>query len=137
QPEHFSNLFRMLWRELGGTLARGIVSGQVPPDAKPVAWHDSRSLADQIRTVNKLSNNVMARHVFLTLAAETSGPGATTTQGAQAVLGLLQSQGVDTSGWVLVNGSGLSREGRLTASGLGGMLDVAWHSELMPEFISS
>nr|WP_243650867.1 D-alanyl-D-alanine carboxypeptidase/D-alanyl-D-alanine-endopeptidase [Paracandidimonas soli] len=137
QPEHFSNLFRMLWRELGGTLARGIVAGKVPPEAKPVAWHDSRPLADQIRIVNKQSNNVMARHLLLTLAAETSGPGATVPAGERAVLQLLQGQGVDTSGWVIGNGSGLSREGRLTASGLGGMLDAAWHSSLMPEFISS
>ena len=137
QPEHFSNLFRMLWRELGGTLARGITTGQVPSDAKPVAWHDSRPLADQIRIVNKQSNNVMARHLLLTLAAETSGPGATVASGERVVLQQLQSQGVDTSGWVIGNGSGLSREGRLTATGLAGMLSTAWHSNLMPEYVSS
>src|SRR5690606_38350617 len=30
-----------------------------------------------------------------------------------------------------------SRDGRLTADGLARMLDVAWHSPLMPEFVSS
>jgi D-alanyl-D-alanine carboxypeptidase/D-alanyl-D-alanine-endopeptidase (penicillin-binding protein 4) len=38
---------------------------------------------------------------------------------------------------VLENGSGLSREERLTAEGLAGMLDAAWRSPLMPEFVSS
>src|SRR5690606_7807574 len=46
-------------------------------------------------------------------------------------------QGWDVGGGGLENGSGLSGEGRLTAGGLAGMLDVAWRSPLMPEFISS
>lgn len=137
QQAHFSSLFQMLWRELGGTLARGVREGAVPADAKPVVWHDSRTLADNIRVVNKQSNNVMARHMLLTLAAETSGPGATVPAGERAALEELRRQNVDTRGWVIGNGSGLSREGRLTAGGLGGMLQSAWHSPLMPEFISS
>src|SRR5690606_26248141 len=47
------------------------------------------------------------------------------------------SQQVDTRGWVIDNGSGLSRTGRLTAIGLASMLDAAWRSPLMPEFVSS
>lgn len=137
QQAHFSSLFQMLWRELGGTLARGVREGKVPADAKPVVWHDSRTLADNIRVINKQSNNVMARHMLLTLAAETSGAGATVPAGERAALEELRRQNVDTRGWVIGNGSGLSREGRVTASGLGGMLQSAWHSPLMPEFISS
>src|SRR5690606_16299099 len=57
--------------------------------------------------------------------------------GERAVLQLLQGQGVNTAGWVVGNGSGLSRNGRITAAGLGSMLNTAWHSPLMPEFISS
>src|SRR3546814_6989458 len=30
QPEYFSALFQMLWRELGGTLAKGLRAGKVP-----------------------------------------------------------------------------------------------------------
>src|SRR5699024_2684953 len=50
---------------------------------------------------------------------------------------LLQSQGLNTTGWHIDNGSGLSRTGRLTARGLAHLLDAAWHSPLMPEFLSS
>ncbi len=137
QPEYFSALFQMLWRELGGTLAKGVKAGKVPSGTQPVVWHDSESLGDTIRLINKQSNNVMARTLLLTLGAEKFGPGATTNTGGRAVLTVLQEQQVDTRGWVLDNGSGLSRTGRLTALGLADMLDTAWRSPLMPEFVSS
>ncbi len=137
QQAYFSSLFAMLWRELGGTLARGVRAGRVPGNATVLAWHDSQSLGDTIRYINKHSNNVMARTLLLTLGAELSGPGATPQSGASAALRILGAQGVDTRGWVIDNGAGLSRDSRLTAQGLGGMLDAAWRSPLMPEFISS
>lgn len=137
QPAYFSALFQMLWRELGGTLAKGIGEGKVPAGARPLVWHDSETLADMIRHINKQSNNVMARTLLLTLGAEKSGAGATAQTGAGAVLSVLNDQRVDTRGWSLDNGAGLSREGRLTAQGLGGMLETAWRSPLMPEFVSS
>ncbi|RTZ40716.1 D-alanyl-D-alanine carboxypeptidase/D-alanyl-D-alanine-endopeptidase [Candidimonas sp. SYP-B2681] len=137
QPAYFSALFQMLWKELGGTLAVGVKDGKVPSGVAPVVWHDSESLADTIRQINKQSNNVMARTLFLTLAAERMGAGATPQSGASAALAVLKDQKVDTRGWVMDNGAGLSREGRITAEGLVGMLNVAWHSPLMPEFISS
>src|SRR5690606_23144696 len=137
QGDHFEALFRLLWRELGGTLARGIRAGRVPANATVLATHDSPALADVIRQVNKYSNNVMARMTLLTLGADMNGPGATPDSGGRAVRQILKNQGVDTRGWVLDNGSGLSRHGRVTARGLAQMLDVAWRSPLMPEFVSS
>ena len=137
QGEHFEALFRLLWRELGGTLSRGIRAGRVPARATALAWHDSPALADVIRQINKHSNNVMARMTLLTLGADMHGPGATPDSGGRAVRQIRKNQGVDTTGWVLDNGSGLSRQGRVTAHGLAQMLDVAWRSPMMPEFVSS
>ncbi|HRL22073.1 MAG TPA: D-alanyl-D-alanine carboxypeptidase/D-alanyl-D-alanine-endopeptidase [Alcaligenes sp.] len=137
QTEFFDKLFRSLWRDLGGTLARDIRSGRVPGNAQAITWHDSRSLSDLIRIVNKQSNNVMARTVLLTVGAETSGQGATVASGERAVMAILNRQGVDTRGWVVDNGSGLSRNGRITAGGMADMLKVAWRSNWMPEYISS
>lgn len=137
QSEYFESMFRLLWKELGGTLARDIRSGSAPGSVTPLVWHDSPALADVIRQINKHSNNVMARMLLLTLGAEMNGRGATPESGARGVLQLLRNQGVDTTGWTLDNGSGLSREGRVTAQGLAAMLNVAWGSPLMPEYISS
>lgn len=137
QHKHFEATFQLLWRELGGTLARGIREGKLPTGANLIAWRDSEPLSDAIRWVNKQSNNVMARTLLLTLGAEAHSGGATVQSGAQSLLSVLKSQGVDTQGWVLDNGSGLSRTGRITAQGLASMLQVAWSSPLMPEFVSS
>ncbi|CAM5210226.1 D-alanyl-D-alanine carboxypeptidase/D-alanyl-D-alanine-endopeptidase (Penicillin-binding protein 4) OS=Castellaniella defragrans OX=75697 GN=HNR28_000711 PE=3 SV=1 [Castellaniella defragrans] len=137
QADHFEGLFSLLWQELGGTIARGITAGKAPSNARMLVWHDSPWLSDVIRQINKNSNNVMARMTFLTLGAELKGPGATTASGREAVLDIMKNQGVDTTGWVLVNGSGLSRQGRVTARGLGQMYDHIWRSPLMPEFLSS
>lgn len=137
QADHFEALFRLLWQELGGTLGRGFQNGRVPAKAEVLAWHDSPVLADVIRQINKHSNNVMARMTLLTLAADLNGPGATPESGDRALQQVLRRQKVDFTGWVFDNGSGLSRQGRVTAQGLAQMLDVAWRSPLMPEFVSS
>lgn len=137
QQRHFETTFQMLWRELGGTLGKGFRDGSVPTGAKMLVWADSEPLSDAIRWVNKQSNNVMARTLLLTLGSETYGSGATVASGIKALQQLLQRQGVNTTGWVFDNGSGLSREGRITAQGLGTMLLKAWESPLMPEFMSS
>ncbi|WP_017525192.1 D-alanyl-D-alanine carboxypeptidase/D-alanyl-D-alanine endopeptidase, partial [Pusillimonas noertemannii] len=137
QPAYFSALFRQLWRDLGGTLARGVREGRAPGNAQVLAWTESETLADTIRQINKQSNNVMARTLLLTLGAEKAGRPATPAGGGQAVLAVLAEQGVDTRGWQIDNGSGLSRNGRLTAGGLAGMLEAAWRSPLMPEYVSS
>lgn len=137
QQRHFETTFQMLWRELGGTLGKGFREGKVPGGATLLTWRDSEPLSEAIRWVNKQSNNVMARTLLLTLAAETQGAGATVQSGMRALQQVLNGQGVNTTGWVFDNGSGLSREGRVTAQGLGGMLLTAWNSPLMPEFVSS
>ncbi len=137
QPDHFASVFRMLWRELGGTLAHDVSTGKVPANASAIVTHQSDSLGDVIRRINKLSNNVMARNLLLSVGASLGGNGATSSSASRAVLDLLQRQGIDTAGWSIENGSGLSRTGRLTARGLAGMLDQAWLSPLMPEFVSS
>ncbi len=137
QSENFESLFRLIWKELGGTLARNIKSGNIPKNSKLIFSHASEPLATVIRQINKHSNNVMARMTLLTLGAETYGNGATKQSGAKAARQVLAAQGINTNGWVLDNGSGLSRIGRVTAHGLAQMLNVAWDSALMPEFISS
>lgn len=137
QTDFFEKLFRALWRDLGGTLARDIKTGRAPGQAQAIVWHDSRTLSEVIRMINKQSNNVMARTLLLTMGSELRGAGATVSSGQQAIESILSQQGIDTRGWAVDNGSGLSRTARVTAAGLAQMLQVAWHSTLMPEYVSS
>lgn len=137
QDAFFESVFKMIWKELGGTLAHTVTTGKIPANAKALVWHDSVSLADQIRVINKQSNNVMATLLLLRLGQQVSGAGSTTASSEQVAMNVLRSQGVNTGGWRIANGSGLSREARITANGLAQMLDVAWRSNYMPEYISS
>ena len=109
----------------------------LPSDAVLLYTYDSLPLPEIIRLVNKFSNNVMARHLLLTLGAEKFGAPATAENGSNAVRQWLAERDIRIPGLVLDNGSGLSREERITARGMAQMLDIAWHSPFMPEFAAS
>jgi D-alanyl-D-alanine carboxypeptidase/D-alanyl-D-alanine-endopeptidase (penicillin-binding protein 4) len=137
QPDFATAVFRMLWRELGGTFTGQVRAGMVPADAVPLASHDSPPLGDVIRTINKRSNNVMARLLLLTLGAEGGRRPATEESSAAVVRRVLGAQGLSMPELMVENGSGLSRMARVSADSLASLLTVAWNSPYMPEFMSS
>ena len=127
-------LFRALWRELGGTLRGQVREGAVPPGAHARAVHESPTLAEIVRQINKFSNNVMARQIFLSLDAARPA----TPEGARrAVRAWLSGKGLDLPELTLDNGSGLSRGERISAGSLARLLLAAWRSPVMPELLSS
>jgi D-alanyl-D-alanine carboxypeptidase/D-alanyl-D-alanine-endopeptidase (penicillin-binding protein 4) len=133
---HIEAMFRQLWQELGGSF-KGRVSGAVAPaDVRLLASRESRALAEVVRDINKFSNNVMAQQLFLTLSLQQQGTG--TLDGSREILrqwwrDRIGGAGVPTFG----NGSGLSRDERVTAQQLARLLQFAWRSPLMPELLSS
>lgn len=136
-PDYAYGTFRTLWIQSGGVVDGAARLAPLPPNARLLYEHESLPLAEIIRLVNKFSNNVMARHLLLTLGAESLGPPASAERGRNALRAWLVKRGIHASGFVLENGSGLSRSERVTARGLGEMLDIAWHSPFMPEFAAS
>jgi len=136
-PEYAYGTFRTLWMQSGGVIDGDSRMGLLPADARLIYEHESLPLSEIVRLVNKFSNNVMARHLLLTLAAEKSGTPASLDNGQAAIRTWLANRRIEMPGFVLENGSGLSRNERLTARGLGEMLDVAWHNPFMPEFAAS
>jgi D-alanyl-D-alanine carboxypeptidase/D-alanyl-D-alanine-endopeptidase (penicillin-binding protein 4) len=128
-------LIRALWKELGGSLAGQVRDGSVPVGASLLARHESAPLADAVRDINKFSNNVMARQVFLTLGND-SAP-ATAERARQRVADWLAGRNLRFNELVLDNGSGLSRSERISADSLNRLLLDAWKNPVMPEFISS
>ncbi len=130
-------LFRSLWDSSGGVWRGRVREGLVPPEARPLAQHESKPLAQVIRDINKHSNNVMARQLFLTLGTGTDGKPATKERAQRVVGDWLVSKSLDRREFVLENGAGLSRVERLTAGGLATLLQGAFASPLMPEFVSS
>ena len=134
--QYFSAVFRQLWAELGGMLSGSVQAGTVPNDARLIASFESASLAEVVRETNKFSNNVMARHLFLTLGREQGYP-LTTSKARTALSDWLARRQFDFSGLEVDNGSGLSRSSQLTPRQLGRVLIDAWRSPLMPELVAS
>ena len=94
------------------------------------------ALAEVVRDVNKYSNNVMAQHVFLTLARQKNG--VATLDGARETLRQWwQARFADVDAPAPDNGAGLSRDARITAQALARMLQAAWASPVMPELVAS
>jgi len=136
-PEAFSyGVVKGLWQELGGSLAGGFRRGQAPAGSAFHSWQ-SPPLAQIIRTANKYSNNVMTRQLLLTLGAERFGPPATLEKGRRAVNEWLQAKGVTMPELQLDNGSGLSRDTRISAASMGKLLLTAWQQPYRAEFIAS
>jgi D-alanyl-D-alanine carboxypeptidase/D-alanyl-D-alanine-endopeptidase (penicillin-binding protein 4) len=130
-------LFAQLWRELGGTIAGGVRDGPVPAGARLLTSTRSEALSEVVRDINKYSNNVMARQVFLTLGALGEGAPGTLDKARTVLRQWLAQKGVAAATLVLDNGSGLSRSERISARTMGELLLAAFHSPVMPELLAS
>ena len=130
-------LFRSLWQESGGRFDGEWENVIADDTVEPAVVFESLPLADVIAKVNKYSNNVMARQLLYTLAAEQYGPAGTETKGRQVVREWLAEHGMDFEELRIDNGAGLSRDSRVTARHLGNMLRYAYESPYMPEYLSS
>jgi serine-type D-Ala-D-Ala carboxypeptidase/endopeptidase (penicillin-binding protein 4) len=133
--EHYVRaMFETYFRAAGGRFDGGVKERHVPAGAMPFAVLESPPLGDIVRDVNKLSNNVMARQIFLTLATTAGAPPATPAKAVAAVHRWLKSRKLAIPGLVLENGSGLSRAERSTAIGLNRLLLAADASQVREQF---
>lgn len=130
-------LFKTLWQEMGGEITGGWRNEGAPEDKEPVLTFESPPLTEIISSVNKHSNNVMARHLIYTLAAEELGSPGTSEKGKKVVEAWLAERDLDFPELNFDNGAGLSRVSRLTARHLGDLLRYAWRGPMMPEFVAS
>jgi D-alanyl-D-alanine carboxypeptidase/D-alanyl-D-alanine-endopeptidase (penicillin-binding protein 4) len=126
-----------LWAEMGARLTGKVREGAVPAGLAPVFEAVSPPLAEVIRDINKYSNNVMAQQLFLTLGLQQKKRG--TLEAARSTLRQWWNERIGTGEGqpTFDNGSGLSRDERISAAELGKLLQVAWRSPLMPELMSS
>ena len=138
-PTYTFRLFRQLWTEQGGILHGKMRTGTALEGAIPLEIHQSPPLAEIIRDINKSSNNVTARQLYLTLGvASSSGEApATLTKSNAAIRQWLTFRRLDFPELIMENGSGLSRNERISAGHLGELLLAAFQSPIMPEFVSS
>jgi D-alanyl-D-alanine carboxypeptidase/D-alanyl-D-alanine-endopeptidase (penicillin-binding protein 4) len=121
----------------GGMLDGKVRTGKLPRTAVLLWQAPSLPLSQIIADVNKFSNNVMAQQVFLTLSAQYSSFNTSLHLPGAARTGNLARSSATVQHWwrerlgqavkapVLENGSGLSRNERITALALDELLQLA------------
>jgi D-alanyl-D-alanine carboxypeptidase/D-alanyl-D-alanine-endopeptidase (penicillin-binding protein 4) len=138
QPTSYAfGTFVELWRELGGEFSGRLRVEAAPADAREFLNFDSLSLGEIVRLTNKFSNNLMARHLLLTLGEEHLGRPATLEKGAAAIADWGRERGLDLQGVDIDNGSGLSRRTHISVLQMAKVLSAAYHSRYAPEFMAS
>lgn len=135
--DQVAGVMRQFWGESGGAWSGSVREGMVPAGARLLHTVESPALAEIVRDTNKFSNNIMARHLFLTLGAEGAGAPANVPRSVAAIRSWLAAKRISIPELVMENGSGLSRAERISAGNLALLLQAAWRSPVMPEFISS
>lgn len=186
--EYFFAVFSALWQELGGSVQGKLRTGTAPTGQPPYSKYVSPELSEMIRDINKFSNNIMARQLFLTFGttdatdaassalATTGNVGNSNISGEQGdaypssaqkggdtvvespaappvpadaqsrasiprsiarMQQWLKTQQLQFPELVLENGSGLSRNERISALHLAQILQQAAHSPFSPELESS
>lgn len=154
--DYIFGLFRQLWEEQGGIFRGKVRTGTAPEGMTPLETHQSPPLADIVRDINKFSNNTAARQLYLALGLTTGltpgsspsmaagdaanghdRPPATLAKSDMALRRWLTSKRLSFPELVIENGSGLSRNERISTGHLGALLLAAFQSPVMPEFISS
>ena len=135
--QQVAGVLRELWAEMGGSWIGEVREGAVPEGARLLHTHESAPLAETVRDINKFSNNVMARQLYLTLATVANEPPARAGLAAEALRHWLTVKGIAAPEFSIENGAGLSRSDRLSAASFAALLQAAWKSPVMPEFIAS
>ena len=134
--QYAPRMVEALWRQAGGRLGGQVRWGTLPALARLLVQHDSLPLKEVIADINKLSNNVMAQQLFLSLSSEMGAPGR------------FEASRLRLSRWwrarfaplpepVIDNGSGLSREERSTARSINQLLLQARQDPLGQVFTDS
>lgn len=135
--EYAFGTFRTLWEQQGGRIEGGMLRAPTPPAATLLLTQESPTLGEIVRVTNKFSSNVMARMLLLTLAAEKAGTPATRAAGEKVIHDWLEERGLEFPELVIGNGSGLSREARISGESMSRLLRAAWQGRYAPEFLGS
>jgi D-alanyl-D-alanine carboxypeptidase/D-alanyl-D-alanine-endopeptidase (penicillin-binding protein 4) len=110
-----------------GILARDARAGQARPHAHPVATIYSEPLSEILQFMDHYSDNFTAEMVLKAIGATGGGQG-TTMAGAEVVRRDLRAAGVPLAGVRIADGSGLSRDDRVTARELSSILVLIWNN---------
>ena len=129
--------FRDALRSVGVAVSGPVRVRTVEEWLEPLASVSSPPLASMLRFMGRESDNFTAEMLLKQLALLEVDRG-TSAAGASVVEQALVEAGVPMAGVRIVDGSGLSRLDRLTASALGSLLKIAWADpNIRPSLLAS
>jgi D-alanyl-D-alanine carboxypeptidase/D-alanyl-D-alanine-endopeptidase (penicillin-binding protein 4) len=102
----------------------GESTGHANPAALVLASHESVALSDDLRVINKVSQNLHAE-LMLRLLGKEKGTSGSISGGLEVLRGFLTSAGIRPDQFVFYDGSGLSRGNLVTPTALGEPLQYA------------
>ncbi len=109
----------------GGGLGEPSASSQPLSQPMVLTAHESQPLAEDLRVINKVSQNLHAE-ILLRLLGREKGSAGTAAAGLEVVRGFLAQCGVKPGEAVFYDGSGLSRKNLVTPRALRGLLECAF-----------
>lgn len=136
------------WQAAGGFLSGRVIDGRYAPPrpagkkrrsppARPFSEHLSAPLPDILRTMDKNSDNVVARHVFLSMSQGFPSKPATLPEARSRVATWLQQQGLAAQDLHMDNGSGLSLAEQARPDALVRLLQSGWRQKHRQTFLQS
>ena len=123
-PARFAvTAFAAVLESRGVRVTGGLDTSRAPlaPGTRVLAAHDGVPLAEEIRVVNKESQNLHAEMLLRLLGLRSAGDGSV-EKGRAAVAAFLERLGVPTGGWQLTDGCGLARTDLVTPEGMAALL---------------
>lgn len=126
-------------KQAGITIKGKMRVGQVSQMSHLIVSHRSRPLSMLIQTLMKHSDNLYADHLFKKMGQQVAGVSGTWANGGHAVRTFLEKEiNLDAAGFVMLDGSGLSRYNLTSPNQIAQLLTwVAQRSPYAPEFIAA
>ena len=136
-PQHYAaRVFEGVWRQAGGAVIGQVHLARTPAGARPLVTGMSLPLTSIIADINKYSNNVMAQQLFLTLSSAGDQRGSFRESKGRLARWWREHFGLRPAPQI-ENGSGLSRQERISASSLTAMLQRAASGPYAGPFMES
>ena len=133
-----AHMFRTFWERRGLKLSGNVLEGSVPLDAKQVLEFDSLPLWQIVWGMNKFSNNFVADQIMKKMGADLWGAPGTLKKGLTAMEDALDEIGIPRNSYQIEDGSGLTRNTRVTARQIATVLVASYKDfGFAPEFVSS
>ena len=139
RPAYYAaSVFKEYLRQEGDEVTGKVRLGFVPEGAYEILSHSSMPLSLILRGLNKFSNNFVAEQILKTIGADIYGSPGTTLNGLRAMDEYMQSLKYKPEGFSILDGSGLSRQNRLSPDQIVSVFqDMYADLGVYPEFISA